>query len=202
MPWLEQPQFNCFCNIANLLHYWKIVFSYRSSFAVPRVHKNRSFQFSRNRSFCMVHFWLTSKSIQSWRRKQLQRFKQILCALNFMWFFWARHKLWAFSLPVWFSDDVHFSLLEVVVQYWHVLPKAIQDSEPPRGDKHRAKDLLHFFHLTLLLDISSGHYTKNFIENKECFSLSILVVALSDLIVLRSKDLTQTSQWYLQFLLS
>lgn len=33
--------------------------------------------------------------------------------------------------------------------------KAIQDSEPPRGGKHHTKDLLYFFHLILLLDISS-----------------------------------------------
>lgn len=103
----------------------------------------------------MVQLWLTSKSIQNWRRKELERVKQILCTLSFIWFFCAWHELWASTLPDWFSDDSHFPLLEVVVLYWCVLPKAIQDSEPPRGGKHHTKDLLYFFHLILLLDISS-----------------------------------------------
>lgn len=44
--------------------------------------------------------------------------------------------------------------------YWHVLPKAIHDSESPRDGKHHTKDFLSFFHLTSLLDFSSGHITK------------------------------------------
>lgn len=149
----------------------------------------------------MVQFWLTSKTIQDWRRKELEKLRQILCTLNFVWFFWARHKLRASSLPVQFSDDFHFSLLKVIVFYWHILTKAIKDSEPPRGGKHHTKDLLYFYIWLFCWTFQVAPSLKNFTENEECFLLSILVAALKDLVLLSSKDLTQTSQWYLWILL-